>query len=64
MVKQFLSVICLAGLGLSMVGCGGAATEIKPTTKSGEMTPEQKKHMEQEIQKSMERNKNPNRPQQ
>ena len=47
-----LSVVWLAG---AILGCGGAAREIKPVSGDNQMTEEQKKNRDEQMQKSMER---------
>lgn len=55
MVKQLFCVCGVAWLSVAVLGCGGATPEIKPKTAEGQMTPEQKKAMDEQIKKSMER---------
>ncbi len=54
MVKRILYLMSLVWLTVAMVGCGGSA-EIKPQTTGGGMTPEQKKAVDEQMKKSMER---------
>lgn len=55
MVKRTFYLLSLAWLTVAMVGCGAGTAEIKAKTEAGQMTPEQKKAMEAEMQKSMQR---------
>lgn len=54
-MKRCCCVLSLTWLAVATLGCGGAATEIKPADKAPEMTEEQKKARDAEIQKSMQR---------
>lgn len=56
MVKRFSSVLSLAWLAIATLGCGAQSSEIKPKTEGGvQLTEEQKKARDEEIQKSMQR---------
>lgn len=55
MVKRCCCMLSLAWLAVATLGCGGAASEIKPKSESTELTEEQKKARDIEIQKSMQR---------
>ena len=56
-MRQMLSALSLVVALVWLAGCGGASTEIKPTDKPPEMTPEQKAQIDKSMEESYKRNK-------